>query len=42
MSNKIPDMDPEHPEEFPYCIWHPDTALETAYCELVRHFPDMD
>jgi hypothetical protein len=32
MGNTIPDM--IAPGEFPYCIWCPNLAAETTYCEL--------
>ncbi|KAJ5494690.1 hypothetical protein N7463_010777 [Penicillium fimorum] len=34
-------MSPECPEEFPYCIWHPDTASEATYRELAKRYPHM-
>ncbi|OBT42109.1 hypothetical protein VE00_06516 [Pseudogymnoascus sp. WSF 3629] len=39
MSGTIPDMN--EPHEFPYCIWHPDIASETAYRELAQRYPQM-
>lgn len=39
MSNEIPEM--THPEDFPYCIWHPEVASEVTYCELARRYPQM-
>ncbi|KAL2216467.1 hypothetical protein M432DRAFT_663869 [Thermoascus aurantiacus ATCC 26904] len=39
MSNVIPDM--TSPDEFPYCIWHPDLAAEETYRELARRYPLM-
>ncbi|PGH26848.1 hypothetical protein AJ80_01429 [Polytolypa hystricis UAMH7299] len=39
MSNDIPNM--TSPEEFPYCIWHPDVATEETYRELARGYPQM-
>lgn len=42
MSNVVPDMDPAtRSHEVPYCIWHPDTASEATYRELVRRYPSM-
>lgn len=41
MSNIVPDMNPDRPEEFPYCIWHPDVASEATYRDLARRFPQM-
>lgn len=41
MSNQIPNMDGNHLEEFPYCIWHPQTASEDTYRELARRYPCM-
>jgi hypothetical protein len=41
MSNIIPDMNPDRPEQFPYCIWHPDVASEDTYRELARRYPQM-
>lgn len=39
MSNIILDFD--SPDEVPYCIWHPVTALEETYRELARRWPHM-
>ncbi len=39
MSGEVADM--TAPDEFPYCIWHPDTAPEATYRELVRRYPQM-
>ncbi len=40
MSGEVPDM--TAPEEFQYCIWHPDTAAPKAtYGELARRYPQM-
>ncbi len=39
MSNEIPDM--EGPDQIPYCIWHPDVALEATYRMLVQRYPQM-
>ncbi|KAI0543295.1 hypothetical protein F4679DRAFT_135188 [Xylaria curta] len=39
MSNRIPDM--AGPDEFPYCIWYPDTAEEHTYRLLAERYPDM-
>ncbi|KAJ5256936.1 hypothetical protein N7478_013040 [Penicillium angulare] len=41
MSNQIPEMDPKCPEEFPYCIWHPETASEATYRELAQRYPQL-
>lgn len=41
MSNMIPDMDLNRPEEFPYCIWHPNLAAEATYRDLSRRYPQM-
>lgn len=39
MSNKIPEMN--DPEDFPYCIWYPDTATEATYRALAARCPQM-
>ncbi|KGQ09459.1 hypothetical protein BBAD15_g5206 [Beauveria bassiana D1-5] len=39
MSNSVPDM--ARDDDVPYCIWHPDTATEDTYRELVRRYPRM-
>jgi hypothetical protein len=39
MSNIIPDM--VEPQEFPYCIWHPDIASEDTYRSLARRYPQI-
>lgn len=39
MSNSIPDISAA--EEFPYCIWYPDTATEDTYRQLARRYPQM-
>lgn len=39
MSNFIPEM--SDPDEFPYCIWHPDVAAEEIYRQLVRRYPHL-
>lgn len=39
MSNVIPAM--SSPEEFPYCIWYPDTATENTYRELSLRYPSI-
>ncbi|GFF48409.1 hypothetical protein IFM58399_08293 [Aspergillus lentulus] len=39
MSDKIPDM--SDPDEFPYCIWYPETAKEETYRDLARRYPQM-
>ncbi|KAI8161337.1 hypothetical protein KHU50_008302, partial [Colletotrichum sp. SAR 10_65] len=41
MSNRIPDMDPDQPEDMPYCIWFPDLPSEDTLRDLVRCFPAM-
>ncbi|OHE92262.1 hypothetical protein CORC01_12431 [Colletotrichum orchidophilum] len=41
MSNRVPDMDPDRPEDMPYCIWFPDLPAEDTLRELVRCFPAM-
>ncbi|GIJ92556.1 hypothetical protein Asppvi_001834 [Aspergillus pseudoviridinutans] len=37
MSDKIPDM--SEPDEFPYCIWYPETAKEETYRVLAIRYP---
>ncbi len=39
MSNMIPDM--TMPDEYPYCIWHPQTADESTYRSLAIRYPNM-
>ena len=39
MSNKLPEMN--DPEDFPYCIWYPDTATEATYRALAARCPQM-
>lgn len=39
MSDKIPDM--SDPDEFPYCIWYPETAKEETYRALASRYPQM-
>ncbi|KAJ9615590.1 hypothetical protein H2200_001665 [Cladophialophora chaetospira] len=39
MSDIIPDMTAQ--EDFPYCIWYPQTAREDTYRELVERYPNM-
>lgn len=39
MSNMIPDISAA--EEFPYCIWYPNTATEDTYRQLARRYPQM-
>ncbi|KAF7187704.1 hypothetical protein HII31_11043 [Pseudocercospora fuligena] len=39
MSNRIPVIDSD--EEIPYCIWHPQTASEETYRQLVKRYPAM-
>lgn len=34
-------MNPVRPEEFPYCIWHPEVASEATYRELARRYRQM-
>jgi hypothetical protein len=42
MSNRVPDMDPSrNSDEHPYCIWHPDIALEDTCRKLVLRYPSM-
>ncbi len=40
MSNNVPDMSVAS-DDLPYCIWHPDTAAEDTYRQLVRRYPHM-
>ncbi|GFF43099.1 hypothetical protein IFM46972_07090 [Aspergillus udagawae] len=39
MSDKIPEM--SDPDEFPYCIWYPETAKEETYRVLASRYPQM-
>jgi hypothetical protein len=39
MSNVIPEL--ESPDTVPYCIWHPETASEGTYRELVKKYPHL-
>jgi hypothetical protein len=39
MSNLVPDIG--SPDFYPYCIWHPDLALEETYREVARRYPAM-
>lgn len=39
MSDEIPDMKGWY--EFPYCIWHPETAAEETYRKLAHRYPEM-
>ncbi|KAI9778947.1 MAG: hypothetical protein M1816_003795 [Peltula sp. TS41687] len=39
MSDQVPEM--KEPDEFPYCIWHPETATEATYRELAHRYPQM-
>jgi hypothetical protein len=39
MSGVVPVM--SSPQEFPYCIWHPQTAPEETYRILARQYPNM-
>ncbi|THX79853.1 hypothetical protein D6D05_04783 [Aureobasidium pullulans] len=39
MSNVVPDI--QNPNELPYCIWHPQTASESTYRQLVACYPHM-
>ncbi|ODM15461.1 hypothetical protein SI65_09064 [Aspergillus cristatus] len=39
MSNKISEM--EESEDFPYCIWYPETAAEETYRALAARYPQM-
>ncbi|KAK5044724.1 hypothetical protein LTR84_010498 [Exophiala bonariae] len=40
MSNLVPTMN--DPDEFPYCIWYPDTATQHTYRELASRYPSMN
>jgi hypothetical protein len=40
MSNVNP-ADIDSPYEYPYCIWHPDVALENTYREVAAKYPDL-
>ncbi|RHZ52470.1 hypothetical protein CDV55_100117, partial [Aspergillus turcosus] len=39
MSDYIPEM--SGPDEFPYCIWHPERAKEETYRALASRYPQM-
>ncbi|KAK2753486.1 hypothetical protein FQN54_007876 [Arachnomyces sp. PD_36] len=39
MSGSIPEI--TNPEEFPYCIWHPEIPSQEACRELLRRYPHM-
>ncbi|KAI1361351.1 hypothetical protein F5Y08DRAFT_22834 [Xylaria arbuscula] len=39
MSNRVPVM--TQPDQFPYCIWHPQVALEDTYRRLAEQYPPM-
>jgi hypothetical protein len=39
MSDEIPEM--SDPDEFPYCIWYPETAKEETYRALASRYPQM-
>ncbi|OIW33313.1 hypothetical protein CONLIGDRAFT_651942 [Coniochaeta ligniaria NRRL 30616] len=39
MSNEVPDMATDDVK--PYCYWHPDTASEETYHQLVKRYPEM-
>lgn len=39
MSDTIPEM--KTPDEFPYCIWHPEIAAESTYRQLAERYPQM-
>lgn len=39
MSDKIPEV--SNPDEFPYCIWYPETAKEETYRALASRYPQM-
>lgn len=39
MSGVIPTI--SHPDETPYCIWHPDIPTEQTLRALVQRYPDM-
>jgi hypothetical protein len=42
MSDRIPDMSSDaEADDVPYCIWHPQTASEATYRELVHRYPRM-
>lgn len=40
MSNRIPHIE-NTDEDTPYCIWHPNTALEATYREVAHEYPHM-
>jgi hypothetical protein len=39
MNNRVPDM--QNSEDFPYCIWHPNTPDEDTCRALVQRYPQM-
>lgn len=39
MSNEVPDMATDDVK--PYCFWHPNTASEETYRQLVKRYPEM-
>jgi hypothetical protein len=39
MSDRIPNM--SDPDEFPYCIWYPETAKEETYWALASRYPQI-
>lgn len=41
MSDRIPEMDDKDPDQFPYCIWYPETAKEATYRALAARYPQM-
>ncbi|OAQ99636.1 hypothetical protein LLEC1_07747, partial [Akanthomyces lecanii] len=40
MSDNVPDISMAG-DDLPYCIWHPDTAAEDTYRQLVHSYPRM-
>ena len=41
MSDMVPDMTESAPEDYPYCIWHPQVASEATYRELYKRYPSL-
>ncbi|CAJ2504710.1 Uu.00g121040.m01.CDS01 [Anthostomella pinea] len=41
MSNVIASFEGCPDDEVPYCVWHPETALQETYRELARRYPKM-
>ncbi|TID01637.1 hypothetical protein CH35J_003440 [Colletotrichum higginsianum] len=39
MSNQIPDLDLDHPDDLPYCIWYPDVPSGDTLRDLARRYP---